>query len=59
MVNRYLASILSGDSKMADRIASEFALSKDGHDLAQMGERLLAQQHASERQQSQDWQMAR
>lgn len=49
-LDRYLATVVSGNSDLADRIAIEFAHSSEGRQLTQLGDELLAQQQASEQQ---------
>ncbi|WP_024890026.1 hypothetical protein [Luteimonas huabeiensis] len=49
--DRYFAAVMAGDSDLADRIAIEFSRTPEGQQLAQLGDRLLAQQQALEQQQ--------
>lgn len=59
MADRYFAAVMAGDSDLADRFAIEFAQSREGRQMAQLGDRLLAQQQALEQQQVQERQMER
>jgi peptidoglycan hydrolase-like protein with peptidoglycan-binding domain/predicted chitinase len=58
IADRYFAAVVAGDSDLADRIAIEFAQSPEGQQMAQQGDRWLAQQQALEQQQLQERQMA-
>ncbi len=59
MADRYFAAVMAGDSDLADRFAIEFAQSREGQQMAQLGDRLLAQQQAVEQEQVQERQMVR
>ncbi|HEV7269815.1 peptidoglycan-binding protein [Pseudoxanthomonas sp.] len=58
-VERYFAAVMSGDAAASDRVATEFARSAEGREMAQQGERWLAQHQAAEQVASQDRQMVR
>lgn len=55
-LDRTFAALLAGDSKELDRLASDFARSSEGQRMAQMGDRMLAQQQSLDRQLSQEQQ---
>jgi len=57
-LDRTYAALQAGDSNQLDRIAIEFAQSPEGLRMAQLGDRLFAQQQAREQQQLQEQQMA-
>lgn len=59
MADRYFAAVMADDSDLADRFAIEFAQSREGQQMAQLGDRLLAQQQAVEQEQVQERQMVR